>query len=832
MERRARRPGMLAGICLCALMMLWAGIARAEHSPMALAAPDGVRPYAPGEISLTLPESGELRLFAKTLQDKIPLYPAQTVEKGPLTLPFDGLDASGEPLPRGDIAILAELRGSAQSYQAEQMIRVLKPIPAIQYALLARESLPAAGGEELYADYQLTDTARLVVEISRKDGQPVKSWSLDAKDALPHRFRWDKTISGKPAEPGEYRIAFSLANSPQPAVTRSFSLTDEIPPALSPAPAKPGEFLPLATDDQSVWQAMMAPITVLDIGDMQHQQVFSEPSEKSERLGMVHGQTAGLEVLETGVSGFARIRAARHGDGAVITGFVPEKKLRVIRPDPRFGILIDKKSQTLRLYAAGEYRGQLPVSTGVYVPPGKDSFETISGAFITQDRIATFRQDGYQYDYAMRIDGGNLLHQVGYRSQDFSEQQKALGSKASHGCVRIDNRMNDVCINAWWLYANLPRNTKVLVMEDAALPGLTADDLPGEPSADAAAQALPPAASPSPALALPARTPSALPAASAEPGPHEVSITLSFAGDCVLGSEETTRKKPESFDSFIAEKGAAWPFSGFSEYFSQDDLTLVNLENVLMDSAQDRNLKRLHNFRGPARFAEILKAGSVELVNIANNHYPDYGAAGKRSTRSALNAAGLPYAGYSWLHAFEKQGIKVGFGGIRETIYHQDKNRIGREVAELKAKGCAYVVYTIHAGEEYAPRHNALQTEMARAAIDAGANLVIGHHPHVPQGIEMYKDGLIFYSLGNFVFGGNLALSTFDSLAVQLQLYFNQGALSETRVQLLPLLTSGASPMNDFRPVPAQGEDLQRILHTVNADSDYVYPEQFGFPAL
>jgi len=222
----------------------------------------------------------------------------------------------------------------------------------------------------------------------------------------------------------------------------------------------------------------------------------------------------------------------------------------------------------------------------------------------------------------------------------------------------------------------------------------------------------------------------------------------------------------------------------------------------------------------------------VEAVNIANNHYPDYGAAGKRSTRNALSAAGLGYSGYSALHIYEKEGIKVGFAGIRETIYHQDKNRISREVAELKAAGCQYVVYSIHAGEEYASFHNALQTEMAHAAIEAGANLVIGHHPHVPQGIELYQDGLIFYSLGNFVFGGNLNLSTFDALAAQVSLYFEEDSLIQTQVQLIPLLTSGTAPQNDFRPIPAQGLDKERILETVNQDSQRPFPEFFSLPVL
>lgn len=831
MAKGTTRPWMKRFICLYALLLLLILPAQAEPGGISIDTIGDIRPYAPGTITLLIPEAGQLRLFVSINQDKIPLLPAQSVAAGSLSLPFNGLVASGEPLPRGEYTLTAELTGAAQTHGAEQLIKVLKPIPAIQYAIVARESLPAKGGEDLLVDYQMTAARQLNVAIYQGSSQtaPIRTWTLETKDELPRRFRWDKTIGKKPVEPGDYFISFSLRGSDQPALVRSFTLTEHEQEALLLSPSKPGEWLPTSMDDASVWAAMMAPAAVLDIGDMQHQHVFAQPDEKSEKLGMVHGQTAGLEVLETGVNGFTRVRTARHGDAEMIVGYVPERKLMVVRPDTRYGLLLDKASQTLRLYESGRYIGTLPVSTGVYVPPGKDSFETISGAFLTQDRIATFRQEGYQYDYAMRIDGGNLLHQLGYRNrggQDFSEHRMALGTKASHGCVRIDNRMNEQYINAWWLYANLPRNTKVLVVEDAAALGLT----PETPLPNVSEE---PAATPSPMPQEPAAAPLPTQQAIAPEEPiHDVAITLTFAGDCVLGSEEATRRKPDSFDSLIAQKGYAWPFSGFQDIFAQDDLTMVNLENVLMDSARDRNESRLHNFRGPSAFAQILKEGSVELVNVANNHYPDYGAVGKRSTRNALEAVNIPYSGYEWLHVFEKQGIKVGFGGIRETIYHQDRKRISREIADLKAQGCQYVVYTIHAGEEYAPRHNALQTDIAHAAIDAGANLVIGHHPHVPQGIEMYNNGLIFYSLGNFIFGGNLALSTFDSLAVQTRLYFSQGALIQTQVQLIPLITSGAAPQNDFRPIPAQGEDKQRILATVNSSSDFVYPEFFTLPAL
>ncbi|MDD3109991.1 MAG: CapA family protein [Eubacteriales bacterium] len=806
-----------SALIILALMIFGFMPIHAAAGELTIAPLGDIRPYSPGAVTLSLPEAGEMSIFAQIGHEKIPLFSALQVQAGTLSLPFQGLSMSGEPLPRGDIALVARLASSNQVHEARVIATVLKPSPAIQYAILSRESLPAQGGEDLIVDYQLTNARQLNVTIARADdpGTPVRNWALLPKDASARHFRWDKTIAGKPAEPGDYIITFSLKGSSQPALSQAFTLVSQQPIAPDISPTIPGEWLPMGMDAPSVWKAITAPAVVVDIGEMDHQNIFAAPSAQSGILGFVHGQTAGLEVLETGVFGYARVRAARHGDGEMVTGYVPERKLRTIMPDTRYGLLIDKASQTLRLYAGGEYIGMLAVSTGVYVPPGKNAFETLSGAFLTRDRIATFRQEGFQYDYAIRIDGGNLLHQIGYQvrdGRDFSQQQASLGEKASHGCVRIDNRPNERMIDAWWLYANLPRNTKVLVVEDAAKLDLV------QPKNTVRAIADP----------LPALTPFTVQKEIA----GEVTAILSFAGDCVLGSEEATRRQADSFDTVVAQKGFSWPFSGFTEFFGRDDLTMVNLENVLMDVNRDRDLRRLHNFRGPVEYAQILPAGGVEAVNIANNHFPDYGAAGKRSTRDALTSAGVAYAGYSALYIYEKDGVKIGFAGIRETIYHQDKSRIAREVAELKAEGCHYVVYAIHAGEEYSLRHNALQAEMAHAAIEAGANLIIGHHPHVPQGIEVYGGGLIFYSLGNFVFGGNLALSTFDSLVAQITLQFKKGVLLQSQVQLIPVLTSGASPENDFRPIPALGEDKLRILETVNRDSDQAYPEFFTIPGL
>ncbi|MEZ7872374.1 MAG: CapA family protein, partial [Eubacteriales bacterium] len=267
------------------------------------------------------------------------------------------------------------------------------------------------------------------------------------------------------------------------------------------------------------------------------------------------------------------------------------------------------------------------------------------------------------------------------------------------------------------------------------------------------------------------------------------------------------------------EKGYEWPFSGLYDLLSADDLSVINLEGVLKDDTAGRQEGKLHWFRGPTSFAGILPAGSIELAGLANNHMRDYGIAGHNSTREALKAAGIPYFGYGDTYIQEHQGLKIGFGGIRETIWRQKPGLPGEEIAALKEAGCDYIVYTIHAGKEYSRTHNELQEKIARSIIDAGADIVIGMHPHVVQGIEKYKDGLIVYSLGNFSFGGNLKLTEFDGLAVQVILDFEGRELKETTLKLIPLLTSGTKPANDFRPIPAQGEDKERILELVQNDS-------------
>ena len=302
-------------------------------------------------------------------------------------------------------------------------------------------------------------------------------------------------------------------------------------------------------------------------------------------------------------------------------------------------------------------------------------------------------------------------------------------------------------------------------------------------------------------------------------------VVLTFGGDCILASDRGESGESDSFEQTVLQKGMDWPFSGIKDLFSQDDLTLINLECVLHPS-EEGFTRRQHNFRGDPAYAAMLRRASVEVVNVANNHFVDYGYRGKQSTYLALEAAGVAYAGYENLYVREVNGFLIGFGGIRETIWLGNKKIMDTDIAELKAQGCDLIIYSLHFGIEYEEKHNELQTEMAQRAIDLGADIVVGTHPHVVQGIEQYQGGLILYSLGNLVFGGNRSLTVFDGLLVRVRVpFFSGGVRGDMEVELIPVATTGAIPANDFRPILLEGARKQEVIQLIQNDTDFPISE-------
>ena len=308
----------------------------------------------------------------------------------------------------------------------------------------------------------------------------------------------------------------------------------------------------------------------------------------------------------------------------------------------------------------------------------------------------------------------------------------------------------------------------------------------------------------------------ALPIEEAQPAPAEPSwprtFTVTVAGDTTLGSTDELRKRDDCFERVAEEKGYGWFFSGLTELFGTDDLTLVNFEGTLTEQTQKKEKK--YNFKGPAEYTDILTLGSVEAVTIANNHTLDYGDAGRDETIANLEQAGLTVSGGGVLGVFEKDGVKVGMTGYCFP-YANGKKDITKDVKALREMGCQIVIASFHWGSEYRDDFTAEQRSIGRAAIKAGADIVVGHHPHIVQGIERYDDSYILYSVGNLVFGGNVDPDDRDAYAARLTFTVYEDRCDPPELTIVPLRLTALDEGTDYRPVLAGEEDAQRIVNRI-----------------
>ena len=299
-----------------------------------------------------------------------------------------------------------------------------------------------------------------------------------------------------------------------------------------------------------------------------------------------------------------------------------------------------------------------------------------------------------------------------------------------------------------------------------------------------------------------------------------VSLTLSVVGDCTLGTDETF-DYDTSLNAYYENYGSAYFLQNVKSIFSQDDLTIANFEGTLTES--DAREDKTFAFKGPASFTSILTDGSVEAVNTANNHSHDYGDQSYEDTMTALDAAGIVHFGYDETAVMDVKGIKVGMVGIYELKDHLEREQqLKDNIAKVKADGAQLIVVIFHWGNETETVPDSNQTTLGRLAIDEGADLVCGHHPHVLQGIETYKGKNIIYSLGNFCFGGNSSPSDMDTMIYQQTFTItSEGVQADNVTNVIPCFISSAAyeGYNNYQPTPAEGDEAARILAKINERS-------------
>lgn len=298
-----------------------------------------------------------------------------------------------------------------------------------------------------------------------------------------------------------------------------------------------------------------------------------------------------------------------------------------------------------------------------------------------------------------------------------------------------------------------------------------------------------------------------------------VSFTISAVGDCTFGTDENFAYEGSMPAKYDEVGDFNYFFENVKSVFEEDDLTIVNFEGTLTDSTTRED--KQFAFKADKSYAEILTDGFVEAANLANNHSKDYGEQSYNDTMDALDEAGITNFGYDRVAIKKVKGIKVGLVG---TYVLADglgvKDSMEKNIQDLKDEGAQVIIASFHWGEEKAEYPNDVQVELAHAAIDAGADLVLGHHPHVLQGIEQYKGKNIVYSLGNFCFGGNMYPSDMDTMIFQQTFTLKGGKLQEDNVtNIIPCSISSVEDYNNYQPTPAAGEKETEILNKITQRS-------------
>ncbi len=245
------------------------------------------------------------------------------------------------------------------------------------------------------------------------------------------------------------------------------------------------------------------------------------------------------------------------------------------------------------------------------------------------------------------------------------------------------------------------------------------------------------------------------------PSTAQSEILIQAAGDVMLGGR---------WEQQMAQDGYFHPFAKIAPELKKGDITLVNLEAPLTSRGKEFTDKK-YRFRVKPQAAAALKKAGITTVTLANNHSMDYGPQGLLDTVQQLDKAGIGHVGGGENLAAARKAVVYNIRGTRVAVlgysltlpqeFWAGEKRAGtapllekmvKDDIAAARKQAAIVLVAVHWGEEGTIRLREYQPRLARMMIDAGADAVIGHHPHILQGIERYKRGIICYSLGNFAF--------------------------------------------------------------------------------
>ena len=406
----------------------------------------------------------------------------------------------GIPLAKGEYRLQVILNGE----QAETALRLGDPAPYFLH-LSAGDAVIAAD-RPLHIEYSVSEASQMSATLLR-DSEEIPLVRVLAS-AGENAFDWDGYAEGERLPAGEYTLILMLTGdsgiqSTQEHLTVTVEEAAETQPAVSAGlPAAEGAFTPISespygaragetgywvtpmdiTDEAAVWAMLTAPVTVLDSGKKNAQKaqvtIRSQPSERSAGVGVVTMVSQSVRVLERGDEwSLIECYSSSFHDSAVkawnmlVQGYVPTKYLKTVTPDQEIGYVVDKLTQRLYIFRNGHLYDTLLVSTG-HANEKQPYNETRSGEFLLLvPAVGGYVDNGMYVEKAIRFNGGDLLHQVPYtKAKDggkyFGTFEPRLGTKASHGCIRVQRRKTPQDVSIEWVWKNKRNNQKLVIWED------------------------------------------------------------------------------------------------------------------------------------------------------------------------------------------------------------------------------------------------------------------------------------------------------------------------------------------------------------------------------
>lgn len=302
---------------------------------------------------------------------------------------------------------------------------------------------------------------------------------------------------------------------------------------------------------------------------------------------------------------------------------------------------------------------------------------------------------------------------------------------------------------------------------------------------------------------------------------QQTEILMSFTGDCILGTDESFVWET-GFNAYYENYGGEYFFRNVKHIFEADDLTIVNMEGTLTEQTT-RQYKQFA-FKGNPEFVDVLTFGSVEAANVANNHSHDYGEQSFLDTVNILEQNNIRTFGYDDIALMEIKGVKIGMFGIYELDDHLERiPQLERNIAKLKAHDVDIIVAVFHWSNELVTVPDGHQITLGHMAVDLGADIVVGHHPHVVQGIEEYNGKTIAYSLGNFCFGGNSFPQEMDTMILQQKFVLDENKeIVDTETTVIPCSVSSDPTFNNYQPTVLEGEAAASCMERINSRSEAI----------